>query len=169
MSIATVSAALNDASGQRRDPAARLGGGRSAVGYSPNAVARSLRSGKSRLIGLVIGDIANPFWRPLVRVVEKVALAAGYSIIVCNTDEDAERELAMLDQLRAQHVAGILLTPIGRGEDYVRRLEARNLRRWSPWTNACRDSPATMSGSTTAPPPACSPNISSGSVTGGSP
>ena len=47
----------------------------------------------------------------MVRTMEKAAIAAGYSIIVCNTDDDAERELAVLDQLRAQHVAGIVLTP----------------------------------------------------------
>lgn len=127
VSIATVSAALNDSRPVSAETRQRVWAAAGAVGYSPNAVARSLRSGTSRLIGLVIGDIANPFWGAIVRVVEKVALAGKYSIIVCNTDDDEERELAMLDQLRAQHVAGILLTPIGRGADYLRRLESRNL------------------------------------------
>ena len=97
------------------------------VGYSPNAIARSLRLGRSPLIGVLIGDITNPFCTALVRVAEKAALAARYSIIVCNSDDDAERELMMLDQLRAHHVAGILLTAIGRGADYVRRLERPDL------------------------------------------
>ena len=57
---------------------------------------------------------------------ESAAIAADYSIIVCNTDDDVKRERAVLAQLRAQHVAGIILTPVGRGDDYVKLLEARN-------------------------------------------
>jgi LacI family transcriptional regulator len=122
VSIATVSAALNDSSPVSEETRRRIWEAVKAVGYSPNAVARSLRLGKSRLIGVVLGDITNPFCTALVRVAEKAALAAGNSIIVCNTDDDAERELMMLDQLRAQHVAGILLTATGRGADYMSRL-----------------------------------------------
>jgi LacI family transcriptional regulator len=127
VSIATVSAALNESGPVSGETKRRVWAAAEAVGYSPNAIARSLRLGKSRLIGVVIGDIANPFWGAMVRVVEKIAIAANYSIIVCNTDDDEERELLTLAQLRAQHVAGILLTPIGRGEDYVRRLERGHL------------------------------------------
>ena len=59
----------------------------------------------------------------MVRTMENAAIAAGYSIIVCMTDDDAKRELAVLAQLRAQHVAGIVLMPVGRGADYVKLLE----------------------------------------------
>jgi LacI family transcriptional regulator len=127
VSIATVSAAMNDSGPVSAKTRKRVWDAAAAVGYSPNAIARSLRLGKSRLIGLVVGDITNPFWGSMVRIVEAVALAAKYSVIVCNTDDDVERELAILDQLRGQHVAGILLTPLGEGQDYVRRLESRNL------------------------------------------
>jgi LacI family transcriptional regulator len=127
VSIATVSATLNDSNPVSEETRRRVWDAVKAVGYSPNAIARSLRLGKSRLIGVVLGDITNPFCSAVVRVAEKVALAAKYSIIVCNTDDDVERELMVLDQLRAQHVAGILLTPVGRGEDYLRRLEHGNL------------------------------------------
>ena len=127
VSIATVSAALNDSptvsEATRRKVLATV----ETLGYAPNAVAQSLRRGKSRLIGIAIADISNPHCSTLVRTIEKVAIAAGYSIIVCNTDRDAGRELAVLTQLRAQRVAGIILTPLGRGADYVKVLEARNL------------------------------------------
>jgi LacI family transcriptional regulator len=127
VSIATVSAAMNDSGPVSEKTRKRVWDAASAVGYSPNAIARSLRLGRSRLIGLVVGDITNPFSASIVRIVEAKALAANYFVIVCNTDHDVGRELAILDQLRAQHVAGILLTPIGEGQDYVRRLESNNL------------------------------------------
>ncbi|HET7714838.1 MAG TPA: LacI family DNA-binding transcriptional regulator [Bauldia sp.] len=127
VSIATVSATLNDRGPVSEETRRRVWDAVKAVGYSPNAVARSLRLGKSRLIGVVLGDITNPFCTTLVRVAEEAALTADYSIIVCNSDDDPERELRLIDQLRAQHVAGILLTASGRGPDYTRRLERRDL------------------------------------------
>ena len=127
VSIATVSAALNGKGPVSEETRQRVADAAAAVGYSPNAIARSLRLGKSRLIGVVVGDITNPFWAAMVRVVENVAIAADYSIIVCNSDDREERELIILDQLRAQHVAGILITPIGRSPGYVQRLSRHDL------------------------------------------
>jgi LacI family transcriptional regulator len=127
VAIATVSAALNGTGPVSEETKRRVLEAASAVGYAPNAFARSLRLGKSRLIGVVVGDISNPFWGAMVRIVEKIAIAADYSIIVCNTDDREDRELAVLDQLRAQRVAGILLTPVGQGVDYLHQLDHRNL------------------------------------------
>ena len=76
---------------------------------------------------MTIPDITNPFCSSLVRTMEQAALAAGYSIIVCITDEDEERELKLLAQLRSQHVAGIVLMSVGQGADYVRQVEALKL------------------------------------------
>lgn len=127
VSIATVSATLNDRGPVSEQTRRKVWDAAKAVGYSPNAVARSLRLGRSRLIGVILGDITNPFCTALVRVAEKAALAAGFSIIICNSDDDPERDLMLIDQLRAQHVAGILLTAMGRGSDYARRLERHDL------------------------------------------
>src|SRR5260221_2485856 len=127
VSIATVSAALNDKGAVSKETRRRVWEAAAAVGYSPNAIARSLRLGKSRLIGLVVGDITNPFWASMVPVVENVAIAAHHSVIVCNSDDREERELAILDQLRGQHVDGILITPVGRSAGYVQRLGRRDL------------------------------------------
>ncbi len=127
VAIATVSATLNESASVSEETRKRVWAAVEAVGYAPNAIARSLRLGKSRLIGIAIADISNPFCSSMVRTMENAAIAADYSIIVCNTDDDAERERAVLAQLRAQHVAGIILTPVGHGADYVKLLEARNL------------------------------------------
>jgi LacI family transcriptional regulator len=123
VSITTVSVTLSESRPVSAETRKRVWAAVKAVGYSPNAFARGLRSGRSRLIGVAICDISNPFWAAMVRVVEKVAIAAGYSIVLCNTDDDPARELAVLEQLRVQQVAGILLTPLGRGAAYLRQLE----------------------------------------------
>ena len=127
VSIATVSATLNESASVSEETRRRVLAAVEAVGYAPNAIAQSLRRGKSRLIGLVIGDISNPFSSTMARTIEQGALAAGYSVIVCNTDDDERRELHVIDQLRTQRVAGIILTPVGKGPTYVRHLESRNL------------------------------------------
>lgn len=127
VAIATVSATLNESASVSDETRKRVWAAVDAVGYSPNAIARSLRLGKSRLIGIAIADISNPFCSSMVRTMENAAIAAGYSIIVCNTDDDVKREDAVLNQLRAQHVAGIILTPVGQASDYLKLPEARNL------------------------------------------
>jgi LacI family transcriptional regulator len=126
VAIGTVSATLNGSATVSEETRKRVWAAVEAVGYSPNAIARSLRLGKSRLIGVAVADITNPFCASMVRTMEKAALAAGYSMIICMTDADVQRELEVLAQLRSQHVAGIVLMPVGHGADYGRRLGALN-------------------------------------------
>ena len=125
VSIASVSAVMN-ASGRVGDDARRrVWAAVREVGYSPNIVARNLRLGRSQLIGVVVGDITNPFSAGLVRVVEKAVIEQGYSVIVSNIDGDDARVPSIIEQLCNQHVAGILLTPAGRSETLIRQLEGR--------------------------------------------
>ncbi len=81
--------------------------------YTPNRAARSLRSKRSSFIGLLVADIQNPFFASVSRAVEDVALAHGYSVILCNTDEDPEKERMYLELMRNENAAGIILAPTG--------------------------------------------------------
>lgn len=81
------------------------------LGYRPNRVARSLRAQKSRVIGLILSDICNPFFSEISRAVERVAIRHGYSVLICNTDEDPQKEAHYLQLLEEEKVAGILLSP----------------------------------------------------------
>lgn len=83
--------------------------------YRPNRFARSLRSRKSRVLGLILSDIRNPFFSAISRAVEDVAMAAGYSTIICNTDEDSVKEARYLELMAEEKVAGILLSPTQAG------------------------------------------------------
>jgi LacI family transcriptional regulator len=127
VAIATVSATLNETASVSDETRKRVWAAVEAVGYTPNAIARSLRLGKSRLIGIVLSAITNPFCAALVSSIEKEANAAGYSVIVCNSGDDRERELEVIAQLRGQHVAGILLLPSACDSDHARSLERRDM------------------------------------------
>src|SRR5208283_5977525 len=82
--------------------------------YQPNRVARRLRQrgGKRQLLGLIIPDIQNPFFAEIARGVEDVAYANQFAVMLCNSDENLERESFYLDVMRAESVDGIILPPI---------------------------------------------------------
>lgn len=78
--------------------------------YRPSRVARSLREQRSRIIGLIISDIQNPFFTAIVRAVEDSAHASGHAVFLCNTDEDEAKETLYIDLMLAEHVAGVILS-----------------------------------------------------------
>jgi LacI family transcriptional regulator len=83
------------------------------LNFVPNRTARRLRRRSSEVIALVIPDIENPFFTALARGVEDRARAAGYSVVLCNTDEDPDRESTYLAIALAEHMAGVILAPAG--------------------------------------------------------
>lgn len=82
------------------------------LGYTPNALAKSLRSKKSKTIGVVIADISSPFYSNVVKGIEDRAEEKGYSIILSNTDEQYEKEEAAVRVLLEKRVDGLLITPV---------------------------------------------------------
>jgi hypothetical protein len=81
------------------------------LGYQPNLVARSLRVQSSKIIGLIISDIQNPFYTGLVRAVEDTAYKNNFLVFLCNADEDIEKEVLYLKLMIAEKVAGVVITP----------------------------------------------------------
>lgn len=81
------------------------------MGYEPNRVARSLRVQRSSVIGLIISDIRNSFFQQLARAVEDIAYQNGYAVFLCNSDEDPEKESLYVNVLRAERVAGVIMSP----------------------------------------------------------
>ncbi len=81
-------------------------------GYQPNTIAVSLRIGRSKIIGLIVEDIANPFFSALARTIEDEALKLGYRIVYCSTENDLERGNDLLFMLGQTHVDGYIITPV---------------------------------------------------------
>lgn len=113
VSVATVSNALNATRPVAPATRTRVLKAAQALGYTPHAAARSMRGRGSGLIGLIVADITNPFFTSLVQSVERAANAHGYAVLLCNSDEDHEREERHLQLLRTQRVDGIILTATG--------------------------------------------------------
>jgi LacI family transcriptional regulator len=88
------------------------------LGYSPDGVARSLKKGVSNLLGLILPDITNPFFTEFVQAAEGYAQEAGYSVLLCDSGEDLDKELAYLRLMRSHRVAGLILCPVGTTEIY---------------------------------------------------
>lgn len=108
---ATVSRALNPSTRHlvRAETARRIEAAARRLEYEPNRLARSLRTGRSHSIGVIIPDLTNPFFPPIVRGIEDALAAAGYTPLVTNTDGDLERERRMFEALRGRQVDGFIL------------------------------------------------------------
>ncbi len=114
-SIATVSRVLSGTGYISEDAKTKVLAAVEALDYRPNRLARSLRAQKSKVIGLILSDIRNPFFSEISRAVETVAFAAGYSVLISNTDEDPKKEARYLELMAEEKVAGILLSPTRQG------------------------------------------------------
>jgi LacI family transcriptional regulator len=76
--------------------------------YRPNAIARGLKTSRSMSVGVLLPDLTNPLFPPIVRGIEDVLASGGYTTLIANTDNDPERQLAVFDTLRARQVDGII-------------------------------------------------------------
>ncbi|WP_372681711.1 LacI family DNA-binding transcriptional regulator [Desulfosarcina sp.] len=111
VSTATVSRVLANKPHVRQEVKARVMKVVKKLNYRPNRVARSLRSQKSSIIGLIVSDIENPFFQQVGRAVEDAAHEQGYSVMLCNNDEDPDKERRYLHLIRDENLAGIILSP----------------------------------------------------------
>src|SRR6266576_14546 len=108
---ATASRALNPETRilVSEDTARRVSEAADRLGYRPNAVARSLRTRRSHTIGVLIPDLNNPLFPPMVRGLEDRLAADGYVTLIGNTDGRRDRESQVFEQMRARHVDGYAL------------------------------------------------------------
>jgi LacI family transcriptional regulator/LacI family repressor for deo operon, udp, cdd, tsx, nupC, and nupG len=121
VSIATVSRVLNHSDKVVPDTRAVVEQALRDLGYRPSRVARRLRmnSGRAHLVGLIIPDIQNPFYAEIARGVEDAAYAAQYALLLCNSDENREKEKFYLNVMRDESVDGIVLPPFDEADAAV--------------------------------------------------
>ncbi|MFC7494374.1 MULTISPECIES: LacI family DNA-binding transcriptional regulator [unclassified Nocardioides] len=79
------------------------------LGYTPNPLARSLKTNRTHSLGAVVPDITNPLFPPILRGIEDIAEAAGFNVLIANTDNEAAREHSQVASLRARQVDGLIL------------------------------------------------------------
>ncbi|MGG7507417.1 LacI family DNA-binding transcriptional regulator [Plantibacter sp. YIM 135249] len=77
--------------------------------YRPNRAARQLRTGQTKTVGLIVPSVSNPFWGAFARELEHAALAAGYNVLLCNSERDPDRERGYVEELWDNGVRDIVL------------------------------------------------------------
>ncbi|HSI79942.1 MAG TPA: LacI family DNA-binding transcriptional regulator [Solirubrobacterales bacterium] len=118
VSIATASRVVNDSPHPVAEATrARVLAAAEELGYSPSALARALVTRRSRIIGVIVGDIVDPYFAEITRGIEDVCSKAGYMTIVCNADRSTEVEIEQLKLLTDYHAEGVVFAGSGYIED----------------------------------------------------
>src|SRR5713226_9412385 len=110
VSVFTVSAVVNNKSHVSKKLRERVEAAIRKLNYRPNLVARSLAKQKTQTIGMIVPDIANPFFPMVVRGAEDAAQEQGYNLLLCNSDDSLAKEESAVELLLSKRVDGILLT-----------------------------------------------------------
>jgi LacI family transcriptional regulator len=119
----TVSRVVNASPRVRPDTRRRVEAAIAELGYVPNRLAQGLSRRRTGAIGLIVPDVANPFFTHVVHGVEDVAWRAGYHVILSNTQADLERERGYVEDMLSFHVDGVLIAPVSdRSRPHLRSL-----------------------------------------------
>jgi LacI family transcriptional regulator len=125
VSVTTVSHVINETRPVSDELRRRVLVAMDELGYQPNRLARSLRRGQTHTIGMIIPDNANPFFAEVARGVEDASFENGYSLILCNSDGDLDKELLYTNVLIEKRVDGILFVAAGLSTDRILDLQAQ--------------------------------------------
>lgn len=125
VSIATVSRAVNGIRTVAPELAERVWAAIREVGYVPNTQARALVSGRSRMLGLVVSEITNPFFPELVQEFENIAVEQGYEVFIGSTNYDAARTEALIRRMLQRSVDGVAIMTFGIEEELIQKLVER--------------------------------------------
>jgi DNA-binding LacI/PurR family transcriptional regulator len=123
ISHSTVSRALSDSPLVKAETKARIQRLAREMGYSPDARARSLVKGQTRTVGVVVTTIADPFVAEVVQGIESTAHDHDYTVILCSSSAEPEREIAAVEMLRSKRVDGVIVTSSRVGALYLEHLE----------------------------------------------
>lgn len=122
VSIATVSRVVNSVSTVDKDLADRVWRAINEVGYVPDSQARALVSGRSRILGLMVSEITNPFFPELVQEFENLAVEQGYEVMIGSTNYDAARTESLIRRMLQRNVDGVAVMTFGVEQDLVKKL-----------------------------------------------
>ncbi len=126
---ATASRALNPATRGlvNAETARRVINVAESLGYRANPIARGLKTSKSQTVGIVIPDLTNPLFPPIIRGIEHVLEPAGYSVLIVSTDNDPARERAQIESLRSRQVEGLIVATALLGHPLLEELARQDL------------------------------------------
>jgi LacI family transcriptional regulator len=125
LSVSTVSHVVNNTRAVSEESRQRVLQAMDELGYKPNVLARSLRRQESNTIGMIVPDSANPFFAEMARGIEDASFSQNYSVILCNSEGDLDKQLVYTNVLIGNQVAGILFVAAGVSTELVKDLRCR--------------------------------------------
>ncbi|MET3443234.1 LacI family transcriptional regulator [Variovorax paradoxus] len=117
VSVTTVSHVVNDTRHVSAKGRERVEEAIRELGYVPNAMARSLKSNTTSTLGMLIPNSSNPYFAEIVRIVEDRCFGAGYTLVLCNTDDEPRRQSVYLQVLAERRIDGLIVVSTGAGDD----------------------------------------------------
>lgn len=126
VSVITVSRLLNNPKIVSKSTSKRIFQAMEDLNYQPSQIARSLVKKRTNTIGIIIPNVQNTFFNSWFRFIEEYASAHSFNLLLCNTDEDAEKELRYIKLLQSQRVDGIIIAPCSKNSvEYLNRSDLR--------------------------------------------
>lgn len=128
VSVALVSYVLNGKEKEARvgaDMAKKIRKAAIELNYQPNLIAKSLKMGKTKTIGLIVADISNPFFSSIARIIEDEAKKHGYVVIFGSSDESADKQLDLIDVFSTRLVDAFIIAPAAGTEDQITNIAKR--------------------------------------------
>ena len=129
VSVSTVSFVMNDKAVKMRisrEVIEKVENVAREMGYRPNQLARGLRTGKTRTIGLIVENISNAFFATLAKTIEDEAKKYDYKVVYCSTDNDEEKARELINMLSQRQVDGYIITPTPELAQEISKLQAEN-------------------------------------------
>jgi len=123
VSVATVSHVLNKSRVVSEETQTRVYSAMEELKYQPNALAQSLRKKTTSTIGIIVADLDNEHFTAMVRILEEKAYEYGYNAILCNTNEDGEKEKFYFDLLLQKQTDGIIVAPTNKNHSTIQRIQ----------------------------------------------
>lgn len=127
VSVTTVSHVINNSRPVNPETRTRVENAMQVLGYQPNVLARSLRRGITNTIGVILPDNANPYFAEVVRGIEDTSFSRGYSVILCNSDNDLDKERLYTNVLIEKQVDGIIFVAAGLSAENIQNLQKRGV------------------------------------------
>ena len=127
VSVTTVSHVINNTRNVNPSTRQRVEQSMHRLGYQPNVLARSLRKGETHTIGIILPDSTNPYFAEVVRGIEDSSFSQGYSVILCNSDNDLAKERLYANVLLEKQVDGIIMVAAGSSGENILHLQARHV------------------------------------------
>lgn len=127
ISVSTVSRVVNNKDRVSPETRERVSKALIELQYTPNEVARSLKSKSVNTIGVIVSDISNNFYSSVIKGIEGLAWEKGFSIIVCNSDGEAEREKEYTQLLLQKQIAGLIIATVGGNMSFFKQYSRQGI------------------------------------------